>query len=140
MKIFFNKSDTERWKYSYQVLYFLAVVNIAIGTISFIITSKLLTSLGGKYLLASGALFVLCAIFVHVKKSSIALWVSTIYWSVEILFSFASVFWVKNDIIISGIFMKLFILYYLIGGIASVKRLRKDELLKSESRVCMSVL
>lgn len=124
--IFFNKSDAERWKYSYQALYFLATVNIVLGTISFIITSKLLSSLGGKYLPISGALFIICAIFVHKKKSSIALWIATIYWALEILLSFVSIFVLNNDVIVSGLFMKFFILYFLIGGIAPVKRLRKE--------------
>jgi len=127
IKQFFTKSDIDRWKYSYQVLYFLAIVNIAIGIVSFVIKSNLLASLGDKYLLGSGILFILCAVFVHVKKSSLAIWISTIYWSIEILFTFASIFYAKSDIIIGGLFMKLFILYYLVGGISPVKRLSEGK-------------
>ncbi|MBI5805726.1 hypothetical protein HZA73_06725 [candidate division TA06 bacterium] len=127
MNIYAKTSDIVRWKYSYQILYFIAALNGLVGVLSIFITSEILITLGGKFVIFSSILFALLALFIHKKKSNVAAWIATICWSIEILSTIVSVIWLNKEIFFVGIFMKIFILYYIAGGIGAVKRIRNAE-------------
>jgi uncharacterized membrane protein HdeD (DUF308 family) len=123
---FLDQSDFKRWKNCYQILYFIAVVNLLLGVLSVFIKDALLSSIGGPYLLIAGILFSVLAIVVHRKKNVIAVWIALTYWAVEIVLSVYSIFYLQKDILIGGLVTKCLLLFYISRGLGATKRLKTE--------------
>jgi hypothetical protein len=115
-----------RLKAAYQMIYFIAGLNLVLGLVALFFQVELLLNMGiGFFSIAFGLVFLLLA-FLTQRKSRVALILAIIIFTLDGLIGIIGSIAMGNTSVVGSLFVRIILLIPMVQGVGAIKTLKKD--------------